>query len=109
MKGTNVKITKLIAKLMSVGLLAGAFVVAAPTTAQAQVAVGVQIGSPHYDYVRQGYYNHARFEEERREIARQEAFERRRAFEEHLAWQRAHDLRFHGRDDRFRGDDFGRR
>jgi hypothetical protein len=97
----------MVAKVMTVGLLAGAFVLAAPAKAQAQgFAIGVQLGGPHYDYARDGYYDggrrdyyeHERFEQQRREIARQEAFERQREFEQHLAWQRAHDYRFHDRD-----------
>jgi hypothetical protein len=96
----------IVAKAMTVGLLAGAFVLAAPTKAQAQgFAIGVQVGGPHYNYVgqsyydggRRDYYQRERFEQERREIARQEAYQRQRQFEQHLAWQRAHDYRFHDR------------
>jgi hypothetical protein len=42
MKITNVK--SMVAKLFTVGLLAGAFAIAAPTKAEAQVAVGVRVG-----------------------------------------------------------------
>lgn len=69
MKITNVK--AMIAKGVTVGLLAGAFVLAAPAKAEAQrFVVGVQVGYPHYDY-----YDHARFERERR----------------HEEWVRAHE------------------
>jgi hypothetical protein len=36
----------MVAKLFTVGLLAGAFAIAAPTQAKAQVAVGVRFGAP---------------------------------------------------------------
>ena len=42
MKITNVK--AMVAKIFTVGLLAGAVVLAAPTTAQAQIGIGVRIG-----------------------------------------------------------------
>jgi hypothetical protein len=68
MKITNVK--AMVAKGVTVGLLAGAFVLAAPAKADAQrFVVGVQVGYPHYEY-----YDHARFERERR----------------HEEWVRAH-------------------
>ena len=72
----NVK--TMVAKVMTVGLLAAAVTMAAPAKAQAQgFAVGVQVGYPHYDYSRRD-----RFE-----------FERREAFRRHEEWERAH--RFH--------------
>jgi hypothetical protein len=65
MKIANVK--AMVAKGVTVGLLAGAFALAAPAKADAQqFAVGVQIGYPHYDYARRGYYDHPRFVQERR-------------------------------------------
>jgi len=74
MKITNVKAT--VAKGITVGLLAGAFVLAAPAKADAQrFVVGVQVGYPHYDYARRDYYDHHRFERERR----------------HEEWERAHE------------------
>jgi hypothetical protein len=74
MKITNVK--AMVAKSVTVGLLAGAFVLAAPAKADAQrFVVGVQVGHPHYDYVRHDYYDHVRFEQERR----------------HEEWVRAHE------------------
>jgi hypothetical protein len=83
MKSTNVK--SLIAKVMTVGLLAGAVVLAAPAKAEAQgVAFGLQVGYPHYDYSRRDA-----FEFQRREaIRRQEEIRR-------AEWLRAH--RFHDR------------
>ena len=91
MKSTNVKMTmtKLVAKGMTIGLLAGAFVMAAPKKAEAQgFAVGVEVGYPHYDYSRRDYWEHERFERERRE-----AFARQQAFLRHEEWERGH--RFH--------------
>jgi hypothetical protein len=105
----------MVAKGLTLGLLAGAFVLAVPAKAQAQgFAIGVQVGGPHYDYARQGYYDggrrdyyeRERFDQERREIARQEAYQRQCQFEQRLAWQRAHDYRFRGHDDRSR-DGYG--
>jgi len=46
MKSTNVK--AMVAKMFTVGLLAAAVVMAAPTKAEAQVAVGVRIGHGPY-------------------------------------------------------------
>ena len=88
--GSNGGFKAMVAKVMTVGLLAGAFVLVAPTKAQAQgFGIGVQIGGPRYDYARQdsydggrrGYYDSGRrdyYEQERREIYRREAFERQR-------------------------------
>jgi hypothetical protein len=59
MKLTSVK--AMVAKVMTVGLLAGAVVMAAPAKAQAQ-GFGVQVGFRHYDYSRRD-----RFEFERRQ------------------------------------------
>jgi hypothetical protein len=113
MKSANVKTTtklvakKLVAKVMTIGLLAGAFVMAAPMKAEAQgFAVGVQLGYPQYDYSHRGHWEQERFERERREaFARQQAFERQQAFLRHETWER--EQRHHGfdRDDRFRGGD----
>jgi hypothetical protein len=77
MKITNVK--AMVAKGVTVGLLAGAFVLAAPAKADAQqFGVGVQVGSPHY--YGPDYYARLRFEQERR----------------HAEWVRAHEFnRYH--------------
>jgi hypothetical protein len=77
MKIANVK--AMVAKGVTVGLLAGAFVLAAPAKADAQqLAVGVQVGYPHY--YGPDYYAHLRFEQERR----------------HTEWVRAHEYgRYH--------------
>jgi hypothetical protein len=79
MKITNVK--TIVAKGVTVGLLAGAFVLSAPAKADAQqFAVGVQVGYPQYGYARRGNYDHRRFEQERR----------------HHEWVRAHEFgRYH--------------
>ncbi len=78
MKLTNVK--SMLAKGVTVGLLAGAVVLAAPAKANAEVVVGVGFGAPYYG--RPGYYEQLRIEEARR----------------HAEW-----LRFHGRDRYFYG------
>ena len=69
MKLTNVK--AMIAKVFTIGLLAGAVVMAAPTKAEAQVGIGVRIGpavpygyrrpvyvapAPYYGYYGRPYY-----------------------------------------------------
>lgn len=89
MKITNVK--AMVAKGVTVGLLAGAFVLAAPAKADAQqFAVGVRVGYPAYGYPAYGYpargyygpdyYARQRFEQERR----------------HAEWVRAHEYnRYH--------------
>jgi hypothetical protein len=79
MKITNVK--AMVAKGVTVGLLAGAFVLAAPAKADAQqFAVGVQVGYPQYDRARRDHYDHLRFEQQRR----------------HEEWVRAHEFgRYH--------------
>lgn len=83
MKLTNVK--AMVAKAMTVGMLAGAFVLATPAKAQAQGwGVGVQVGYPPYGYSRD-YYERLRCERERRE-----AFLRQQAWEHHHAWEREH-------------------
>ena len=106
----------MVAKVMTAGLLAGAFVLVAPVKAEAQdFGIGVQIGYPHYDYSHRDYYEHQRFEEERREAyarqqeflrqqawQRQQAWERQQAYARHEAWE--HSREYRDRDDRFRGD-----
>ena len=118
MKSTNVK--AMVAKVMTIGLLAGAVVLAAPAKAQAQIAVGVQLGYPQYGYPQRGYHEYERQEA----IARHEAWERQQAYLQHEAWERqqmylrheeeereqAYRFRGHndwgrGRDDRFRDRD----
>ena len=71
MKVTNVK--AMVAKGVTVGLLAAAFVLAAPAKAQAQVVV--QVGYPHYVYG-PDYYARLRFDEARR----------------HAEWVRVHEF-----------------
>ena len=77
MKIANVK--TMVAKVMMVGVAAGAFMFAGSTQAKAQgFGVGVEVGYPHYDYSHRGYYE----------------FQRRQEFLRHEEWARAH--RFHG-------------
>lgn len=112
---TRTHVKAMVAKVMTVGLLAGAFAMAAPAKAQAQgFSVGVRFGQPVYQGYddRRGYWEHERFERERREAyARQVAFERQQEFLRHEAWERqqrfyGHDRDFRGdRDDHFRGGD----
>jgi hypothetical protein len=71
MKITNVK--AMVAKGVTVGLLAGAFALAAPAKAEAQVVV--QVGYPHYVYG-PDYYARLRFDEARR----------------HAEWVRVHEF-----------------
>jgi hypothetical protein len=86
MKGT---LKSMVAKGMAAGLVAGAWMLAAPAKADAQVVVGVQVGRPVVvypnDYARRAYYERLRIEEARRaEIARHEAWVR------HEEWLRMH-------------------
>ena len=77
---TNVK--AMIAKGVTVVLLAGAVALAAPAKAEAQqFAVGVQFGSPYYG---NDYYARQRYEE----YCRQQAWARHEAEERHEAWVR---------------------
>jgi hypothetical protein len=87
MKGTSVK--AMVAKVMTVGLLAGAVAMAAPAKAQAeQFVVNAQFGAPVRFDARHDYYERVRIEEARRaEFARLEAIRR------HDEWVR--DRRFH--------------
>jgi hypothetical protein len=89
----------MIAKGMTAGLLAGAFLLGSPTKAEAaQVNIGVQFGAPVYTaypdyYARRQYYDRLRWEQARRaEIERQEWIRRQQ-------WQRheAHERWEHGR------------
>jgi hypothetical protein len=77
MKFTNVK--AMVIKGVTVGLLAGAFALAAPANAQAeQFAVAVRVGAPYYG---PDYYARLRVEQERRR---------------HEEWVRAHQFdRYH--------------
>ena len=86
----------MIAKGMTAGLLAGAFLFATPDKAQAaQVNIGVQIGAPvvypNDYYARRAYYERLRLEQARRaEIARREAFIRHQEWLRHEQWVRTH-------------------
>jgi hypothetical protein len=87
MKITNVK--AMVAKGVTVALLAGAFAMVAPIKAEAQqFAVGVRVGYPVYarGYYGPDYYARLRIEQERR----------------HAEWVRAHER------DRYRYDHRGR-
>jgi hypothetical protein len=86
MKLTSVK--SMMAKGVTVGLLAGAIALAAPAKAEAQqFAIGVQFGSPAYGYVAPGdYYARQRYEE----YCRQQARLQHEAFVRQQAWVRQH-------------------
>jgi hypothetical protein len=59
---TNVKAT--VAKVLTVGLLAGAFVMAAPAKADAEVfGIGIHVGAPAYGYDHRYHDDHIRREE----------------------------------------------
>ena len=101
---TRTQVKTMVGKVMTVGLLAGAFVMAAPAKAKAQgVSFGVQLGGPVYSGYgdgRRGYWEHERREAYERQLAfeRQQAWLRQQDFLRHEAWEREH--RFRGRDDR---------
>jgi hypothetical protein len=76
MKLANAK--SMLVKGVTVGLLAGAVVLASPAKANAEVVVGVGFGAPYYG--RAGYYERLRIEEARR----------------HAEWVRAHEFRPYG-------------
>jgi hypothetical protein len=83
MKSTNVK--AMVAKVMTVGLLAGAFVMAAPAKADAQqFGAVVEVGYPHLDYSRRDYYERQRIE----------AIRRHDEWLRHEEWLRSH--RYYG-------------
>jgi hypothetical protein len=83
MKFANVK--KMVAKVLTVGLLAGAVVSFAPEKAQAQA---VFVGNGYY--ARHDFYERERIEAFRRH----EAFERRQAFLRHEEFRRFNHERF---------------
>jgi hypothetical protein len=105
MTTTNVK--AMIAKGVTVGLLAGAVALAAPAKAEAQqFAVGVQFGAPYYG---NDYYARQRYEEYYRQQAwiqheRQEAWERQQAYDRYAYGFRDHDRDRRDHDDRRDGD-----
>jgi hypothetical protein len=77
MKITNVK--AMVAKAVTVTLLAGAVALAVPAKADAQEVAVVRVGYPHY-YYGPDHYAQLRFEQERR----------------HAEWVRAHQYaRYH--------------
>ena len=84
MKLANVK--GMVAKVLTVGFLAGAVVMFAPTKAQAQE---VFVGNGYY--ARHGFYERERVEAFRRH----EAFERRREFIRREDYRRFHHDRFY--------------
>ena len=79
---TRTGMKAMVAKVMTVGLLAGAFAIAAPA-AQAE-----QFGGPRYFDARHDFYERQRIEE-----ARRAEFARREAIRRHEEWLRMH--RFH--------------
>jgi hypothetical protein len=99
MKITNVK--AMVAKMFTVGLIAAAVAIAAPTKAEAQVSFGIHVGAapyyppaygrpvapvPVYGFYGQSYYGHGY------EFDRREAFERHEAFERSRYWDRRRDF-----------------
>jgi hypothetical protein len=90
MKTTSAK--AMVAKVMTVGMLAGVVMLAAPAKAQAQVVVGVQFGGgyPVYAYDRRDYYERLRCEQARQAqiYAEQQAYARQQAWAQHEAWER---------------------
>ena len=101
MKLTNVK--AMVAKGLTVGLLAGAFVLAAPAKAEAQISFGVQFGTPVYNgyndyYARQRYEQYRRQQayEAQQEWARQQAWAQHEAWERHEAWEQQRRYRADG-------------
>ena len=111
MKITNVK--AMVAKMFTVGLVAAAIVVAAPTKAQAQVTFGVRVGppvayygggysNPSYDYrnPQYGYYGRDYDRERHEAMERRRDWERREYFEHHRDFDRDRDYDRRDRDDR---------
>lgn len=97
MKIANVK--GVVAKLMMVGLAAGALALASPAMAEAQrFAVGVQFGNSDYRSYPNGYrydrydpdaYRYSREEiHERRQREERAEFARRQAYLRHAQWER---------------------
>ena len=92
----NVK--AMVAKGVTVVLLAGAFALAGPAKADAQqFAMGVQVGSPYFGG---DYYARQRYEAYRRQQAwiqheRQEAWQRQQAYNRYAYGYRDHDRRDH--------------
>ena len=105
MKLTSVK--SMMAKGVTVGLLAGAIALASPAKAEAQqFAVGVQFGSPAYGYVAPGdYYARQRYEAYWREQARLQ----HEAWVRQQAWERQHAYAYRDRRDHDDHRDWDRR
>ena len=103
---TTQGVKAMLAKVIGIGVLAGAVAVVMPQRAEAQqFAVGVQIGGPAYGYgygPRADFYAHERWEHEQHERA--EAYARQQAWvahEQHEAWEHA---RYHDHDHDHDGD-----
>ena len=83
-------------KAAAAAVLAGVVLLATPSKAHAQqFAVGVQFGQPAYGYANRpgpGYGEHLRWERERAEIARRDAWIRHEQWERHEAWDRGRDF-----------------
>lgn len=110
MKITDVK--AMVAKMFTVGLVAAAIVVAAPTKAEAQVSFGVRVGppvayygngysNPQYGYGNQqyGYYGRDYDRERHEAMERRRDWERREYFEHHRDFDRGRDFDRRDRDD----------
>ena len=105
MKLTSVK--SMMAKGITVGLLAGAIALAAPAKAEAQqFAVGVRFGSPAYSYVAPAdYYARQRYEAYCREQVRLQ----HEAWVRQQAWERQHAYAYRDRRDHDDHRDWDRR
>ena len=103
MTSTNVK--AMVAKMFTVGFLAAAVVMAAPTKAEAQWSVGVRVGNapvygqgygrpvvvapaPAYGYYGQTYYGQPSYGRGYYEEERREAYLRHERFEHARDWDR---------------------
>jgi hypothetical protein len=106
MKLSSVK--SMVRKGVTVGLVAGAVVLAAPPKAQAQqFAVGVQFGSPSFGYYNSGdNYARQRYEElcRQRAFAAQQAYAPQQVWARHEAFERQEAFAYRDRDRHDRDD-----
>lgn len=78
-----------VAKVITAGLLAGVFVMAAPAKAEAQsVRFGIAVGYPQYSYPQYDNYHRDHYDH-----IRAEEFRRQEDARRHEEWARAHDYR----------------
>lgn len=99
-----------VAKVMTVGVLAGAFAMAGGAKAEAQSwSVGVQLGAPAYGYAPPAYgyaYGPDYYARQRCERERREAYERRQAWLRQQEWMEHERHEAWERDNRYRHDDW---